>query len=261
MKTARAMWVFAGVVLASFLAGAGVHLLHRTRPALVFSTYDMDMGDLDFDTQVRAQFPFRNASTHAITIRDVRADCACTSAKTSATEIPAGGAGTIEVTFRSANTRGPEHHRIAVLTDAPGQEVISLTMSAVVAAGIALVPRVVSFGPVLATSHVEARDVAVVSFFRGTVKIVSITSSSRFIKARLLSDKHGYGREVGRLRIELCNNPPTGKLTGAVVVKTLTEKGEVQHTIDVITDVLERPGTGLWPEVVPLVVGIRLAAG
>lgn len=44
--------------------------------------------------------------------------------------------------------------------------------------------------------------------------------------------------EAGRIKIELCGNPPSGQLDGNVVVTTRTEKDVVNSSIKITADIL-----------------------
>ena len=210
----------------------------RNYQRLYFPEYNKDLGELDYDTEIKTSFHFKNTSSELINIKKVKADCRCTDASTSKTKIYPGESGTIEVTFRSSNRSGPENHKIAVFTDAPEQEVVSLSISAAVNPELEIIPRAISFGRVIDTQNVPPREVSVVSRFRQPARIINVSSSNPYIKATLLEKKPIHNRETGRIKIELCGNPPSGELNGNVAVTTLTEKGIINSSIKVMADIL-----------------------
>jgi hypothetical protein len=142
------------------------------------------------------------------------------------------------VTFRSSNRSGPENHQITLFTDAPDQEVIKLFISAIVDPKLEIIPRAISFGRVRNTQEVDPREVSVVSRFRRLPEIISVSSSNPYIKATLLESKPAHSREVGRIRIELCRNPPSGEFNGNIFITTRTEKGVINSTIKVVGEIL-----------------------
>jgi hypothetical protein len=148
-----------------------------------------------------------------------------------------GEKGVVSVSFRSSSGRGPETHKVVVLTDAAGQETIGLTVSAVVDPQMELIPRALSFGHVEDPACVNPREVSIMSHFKGPVHVTSVVSSTRFVKATLLEGKPAHKREAGRMRIELCGDCPPGALNATVTVATQTEKGPFSTSMTVVADV------------------------
>lgn len=205
---------------------------------LSFQNYHIDLGKLDYDTETKATFNFKNTTHNLINIKKVKADCKCTDAYANKKEIHPGESGFVEVTFRSSNQSGPENHKIWVSTDIADQEKIILGISAVVDPKLEIIPRAISFGRVRNVQEVNPREVSVVSRFRQSARTISVSSSNPYIKATLLEKQAAHKREAGRIKIELCGNPPSGQLDGNVVVTTRTEKGVVNSSIKIMADIL-----------------------
>ncbi len=72
-----------------------------SRKGLSFAKYHIDLGQLDYDTQVKVNFPFKNTTSNLIKIRKVMADCRCTDVRANKRVIYPDEMGAIEVTFRS----------------------------------------------------------------------------------------------------------------------------------------------------------------
>lgn len=205
---------------------------------LIFSTYHIDLGELNYGEDVTANFPFKNTACNPIKITKLHGDCRCTDISADKMLVLPGETGTIAVTFRSANRRGSESHRIAVLTNAPEEELIKLTVSAVVDPHIELIPRALSFGRVGALQDAKPRQVSIISRFREPAKTIGVSSSNPYIKATLLSKERTHNREAGRIRVELCGKPPSGKLEADIAVITYTEKGIINSSIKVVAEIL-----------------------
>ena|GEM_PF-4806940 len=236
----KALLISAAFFPAASLAVLSTYLVLHTSesPALIFPQTRLDLGDLDYDTQANASFPFKNTTSTVLRIKAVKADCGCTDASTSKSVIYPGEEGTIDVAFRSQNKSGPQNHRVIVQTDCPGQETVDLTVSAQVNPRIQLIPCALWFGQIHLTNRPDPREVSVISRFDKPAKTVSASSSSPFVKALLLDAKPAHGREVGRIRITLCGNPPPGNLNATVLVKTQIEKGLVSSSLRVAAKVV-----------------------
>lgn len=217
---------------------AMIHIKSQSSRGLVFEKYNVDLGELNYDMEVKVSFPFKNATSDIIKIRKINADCRCTDVSANKKEILPGEAGIIDVNFTTSNRRGPETHSIAVVTDSLKQEVVKLTISAVIDPQMELIPRALSFGRVSSIENSMPREVSIVSRFREQGKTIGVSSSNPYIKAMLLSKEPAHSREAGRIRVELCGKPPSGKLEGDIAVITRTEKGIVNSSIKVVAEIL-----------------------
>jgi hypothetical protein len=240
-----------------------LHIKTVSNKGLLFSKKHIDLGELNYSQDVTANFPFKNTASKLIKITKLYGTCHCTDISADKMEILPGEEGVVSVTFKSASRRGPENHKVAVWTNAPGQEHIELTLSAIVDPRIELIPRAISFGQVevlepvvvdpliklipraLSFGHVavlenvKSRDVLIMSRFREPAKTISVSSSSPYIKATLLSKEPSYSTEAGKICVELYGNPPSGKLEGDITIKTRTEKGIVSNSLTVMADILD----------------------
>jgi len=243
------LYVTVVLILPASLSLGSLFLILNIKAAynkgLIFSKQHIDMGELNYGQDVTANFPFKNTASKPIKITELHGTCRCTDISADKMEVLPGETGTIAVTFRSANRRGPENHKIAVLTDVPEQELINLTLSAVVDPRIELIPRTLSFGYVAVLEDVKSREVSIISRFREPAKTISVSSSNSYIKATLLSKKPSHSTEAGRIRVELCGKPPSGKLDGDIEVKTRTEKGIVSNSLKVVAEILDIGNIGL----------------
>ncbi|MHC4647911.1 MAG: DUF1573 domain-containing protein [Planctomycetota bacterium] len=227
------------IVLTAGAGGSGLLLSHATRyKGLHFQQNHLDLGELDYDTEIQATFPFKNTGPKLISIKKVKADCRCTLASAGEQQVYPGESGSIDVTFRSSNESGPEKHEIVVVTDPPSPELIKLTISAVVDPKIEIIPRAISFGRVKQAQTVSARTVAVVSRFRGPAEIVGISTSSPYLKAAILDEKQVGSREVARIKIALLATALPGRLDSRVVVETRTEAGVIHSSIRILAEIV-----------------------
>jgi len=229
--------LFAIVVLVGF--ACALFLSHDKKDqALRFRKHHLDFGELDYDTEVKASFSFKNTSSNLINIEKVKADCRCTDVSANKEQVLPGEEGLIEVTFRSSNTSGLENHQIFVHTDSPNQETIKLTISALVAPKIEMVPRAISFGRVLNVQDTNPRQVAVISHLGQPPQAIHVSSSSPYVKATLLDRQPVSSRQVGRIKIELCGAPPAGHLKERVLVTTRTKERIINSSIKVVAEIM-----------------------
>ena len=216
-------------------------MLHKkavSNEGLHFSSHHIDLGELNYGQDVTANFPFRNTASKPIRITKLHGDCRCTDIESDKKVVLPGETGAVTVIFRSANRRGPETHNVVVLTDSPQQELIKLTLSAVVDPHIELIPRALSFGRVGDLRHVKSREVSIISRFREPARTISVSSSNPHIKATLLDLEPAHSREAGRIRVELSGKAPSGKLESDIKVTTRTEKGIVNNSLKVVAEIL-----------------------
>lgn len=236
------LYVSVAVILPASLSMSCLLLMSHMKGAknkgLVFTRYDIDLGELNYGEEVTANFSFRNTASKPIKIAKLQGDCRCTDISADKTLVLPGDTGAVSATFRSADRRGPESHRIAVLTDALEQEPMKLTLSAVVDPHIELIPRALSFGLVGVLQETKPREVSIISRFIEPAKTIGVSSSNPYIKATLLSQEPTHSREAGRMRVETCGKPPSGKLESDITVTTRTEKSIVRNSLKVVAEIL-----------------------
>ncbi|MEI6279961.1 MAG: DUF1573 domain-containing protein [Verrucomicrobiae bacterium] len=68
------------------------------------------------EKSVSVVFPFRNTGGETVGIAGIQTSCGCTSAKADCKEVPAGGAGSVEVRFDIGNRRGEQVKAVIVRT-------------------------------------------------------------------------------------------------------------------------------------------------
>lgn len=228
----------ATVVSFSLIAMIFFITIQKEEKGLVFDSKHIDLGELDYNTEIKTKFYFTNNFHDTINVKKISADCKCTNTSINKKEIKAGEKGFVEVIFTSSHHSGPENHKILVSTDRAGQEKIMLGISAVIDPKLEIIPRAISFGRVRKVQEANSREVSIVSRFRQSAITMSVSSSNPYIKATLLEKQAAHKREAGRIKIELCGNPPSGQLDGNVVVTTQTEKGIINSSIRVVADIL-----------------------
>ena len=92
--------------LAAAAQGTGSDSLHFDRKVHDFGKIDMR------DGAVSCTFTLSNDSSSTVNILSVNTTCSCTTAKWTRSDIPAGGSGTVEVTY--SNDEGAQHFDKAI---------------------------------------------------------------------------------------------------------------------------------------------------
>jgi len=93
--------------------------------------------------EVVAEFPFKNEGTAAVTIRELKASCGCTTPTVESRVVPAGGSGVIKATYATGDRSGPQSVRITVVTNEPGSEPVVLPLRVDIQPLVSITPRLV----------------------------------------------------------------------------------------------------------------------
>jgi hypothetical protein len=117
-------------------------MIHGRSPALLAffallataRCYGLDWAETQLTAKVRpgaavatATYHFVNSSKAVVHINGVKTECGCTEATPSASEIPAGQPGTIDVVFNAEKRYGHQHKEILVETS-DAKEPVKLTL-------------------------------------------------------------------------------------------------------------------------------------
>jgi len=205
---------------------------------LYFKKYHINLGELDFNKTKKINFYFKNFGSHSVRIRSIEVDCSCLKVSPYEKEVSAGKAGVINAIF-VANQIGSVNRKIMIITDDASQKVIRLSVSAIVKEPpVKVVPPSITFGRVLGVQNAGSKIVSITSNL-DRHKIMSAVSCNSYIKASILKNTSYQSREVGRIKVILCGEPPSGRIEGEVIVKIQTAQGVVKSTIKVSADIVD----------------------
>jgi hypothetical protein len=101
-------------------------------PTIKFNKLEHDFGTLSQKTIVKETFVFKNNGDSTLKIDKIDTSCGCTGTLLSKDTIPAGGEGTIEVTFNSGSFNGKIVRTITVHTNDPANKEIKIKILAMV---------------------------------------------------------------------------------------------------------------------------------
>ena len=110
-------------------------------PSIVFEETEHDFGDVEKQSTVKHIFKFKNHGDALLVIDKVRATCGCTGTLLSEKEIPAGGEGTLEITFKSGLSGGKKAKSVYVNSNDPKQPSAQLRIKANVIVPVEVKPR------------------------------------------------------------------------------------------------------------------------
>jgi hypothetical protein len=94
-------------------------------------------------TELTAEFNFKNIAAHRVTIISVKPSCGCMTPSVSKNTLEAGETGRIEVLFKIGDRTGQLEKTIAVITDEPGAEPTQLTLRTKILRYLAVEPNIV----------------------------------------------------------------------------------------------------------------------
>lgn len=94
------------------------------------------------DSEITAQFPFRNKGRRPVFIEEVKPDCGCTTTELAKWEYAPGDSGLLSVTFHFGQRVGQQTRTILVRTDDPDRPETRLTLKADIPETLEISPMV-----------------------------------------------------------------------------------------------------------------------
>jgi hypothetical protein len=119
-------------------------------PKITFDHELHDFGAARQEADLKAAIVVTNAGDAVLHVKDVRADCGCSTTRLAVRELAPGAAAPIDVVFHTFTMNGRLTKRLHVHSDDPDRPVAELLLRVDVSAGIVLEPGRFYFGPVLA---------------------------------------------------------------------------------------------------------------
>jgi hypothetical protein len=144
----------------------------------------------------------------------------------SAKEIPPGGEGKIDVTFKTKGRRGANNKKITVSSNDPAEPQVQLTVKAELEIALEITPPVVSFGTVpRGKSRTESvkligRDAANAKVTSVTVVMALAGGVPNTTNSQVLLAKPGEGTQAGSVEISLVPDAVAGRFDGRLSIKT-----------------------------------------
>ncbi|MBI5425853.1 MAG: DUF1573 domain-containing protein [Opitutae bacterium] len=140
MKTRLLLHRFArGALLAGLLAAASA------RGQLAFTATERHVTADPDATSLALEFPFRNDGTSPVTIKAVRAACACTAVELTRRTYAPGESGVVMVELHYADLTGHQRKTVHVDTDAVGAASTLLTLDVTIPERMVVEPRLLTW--------------------------------------------------------------------------------------------------------------------
>jgi len=137
----------------------------------------------------------------------------------SAEQIPPGGEGKIDVTFKIGTRAGKQQKTIIVATNDPAQKSVQLTVSADVKVVLNLEPTRVNFGSIQKKAKPAPQYLSLTGSDAGKVKITSIKSENRSIKIET-NNKGFEGDQNKKVKVTVQPGIKVGKFREQISVNT-----------------------------------------
>jgi len=137
----------------------------------------------------------------------------------SAKEIPPGGEGKIDVTFKTGSGRGGKLEKtITVTTNDPAQQTVSLKVSTEVKVVLAAEPNRLSFGQIKKGGE-AVRYAALTGSYKESVKITSVESNNQYLKVD--TNLKGFENDKQKqIRVSLRPGMKIGRFNERVILHT-----------------------------------------
>lgn len=141
----------------------------------------------------------------------------------SAKEIPPGGEGKIDVTFKVGTRGGTRKKTITVTTNDPEQKRIKLKVSADVQVILTTKPNRINFGRLRKGTKSEPKYVSLIGTDKNTVKITSIKSKNKFLEVE--TNPAGYEKDLGKqIKVSVLSGMNVGRFRERIIIHTDHEK-------------------------------------
>jgi len=144
----------------------------------------------------------------------------------SAKEIPPGGEGKIDVTFKTKGRRGLNTKRITVTSNDPAEPQVSLTVKALLEIALDLAPPVVNFGTV-SRGDLVRHSVKLVGRDAPATKVTSVTVLMALAggapdqpESSVLLARPGEGERAGSVEVSIVPDAVAGRFDGRLSIKT-----------------------------------------
>ncbi|MEX2218747.1 MAG: DUF1573 domain-containing protein [Phycisphaerales bacterium] len=216
-------------------------------PKIVITKMEHDFGRMSDESEVKAEFPFKNEGTGPLIFKaQPRASCGCTAGTLDKLEYAPGEGGVLSVKFNPRGKHGDQNLKVLADTNDPAMPVVTCTFHALVRQTITIDPPLVGFGEVLmgqpATQLVKVRgpkDFAVT---------YASNTKGRFITTRVVETRPTMvdNEEGSESVVEFTLHPgaPRGTVQALATARTTNEKHplvDLQITAEVVGDLQVLP--------------------
>lgn len=217
--------------------------------AISFDRTQHDFGRILDDENVETTFSFKNTGDTTLEILDHRATCGCTVPEISKRSLLPGEAATIKVVFHPAHKKGVQHQTVTLMTNAPDQQQVQLTINADVRQTTWTDQAVSHFSRI---DKGDTRTLAVDVFSRVPnfkVESIALSSEGRFVAMLgepevVPGDTEGEKFRKQTITIALSPTIPIGNFTETLIIRTSDPRKPViqqQVIAEVVGDLISNP--------------------
>lgn len=160
-------------------------------PRIEFATNIHDFGKVVGGESVRFDFLFTNVGDESLQINRVLTSCGCTTAGEWDRTVEPGQKGKIPIEFNTGRFKGEIKKSIKVLTNAPGQEQVTIWLKATIWQPVEITPPYVAFGSIMDRTQPQEKTVKIVSHFEDPLEIRKIETTNPTFQAELKTIKPG----------------------------------------------------------------------
>ena len=212
---------------------AGVPARAADGPQLVIDEPVFDFGTVEQGASVEHTFRLRNAGRAELRLDHVKTSCGCLAGLASASEIPPGGEGRVNVVLDTARIVGHTTKVITVYTNDPGAPSAGLALDGTVMTDIVASPSPLYLGKLRRGEPVE-REIRVTAGRPGaTYEVTTVDHTNPAVRTRLERLPDGSGQ---RVVVTLEPHIPLGRINDQLVLHT-TSPRQPSLTVSVFASV------------------------
>ena len=189
-------------------------------PKIRFDEKDFDFGVAEEGENVEHVFTFRNVGDKPLSIHKVRTSCGCTGALISSEEVQPGEKGEIKATFRTKGFQGSVKKSLTVESNDPENNLVRITLKGKVSSEVTVEPRYLNWRTVNPGEPPEPLKLTIKLRDGKDLRIHEVRSESESV----ILKKEKENQEEAVYSVMLSENPPTGRLTGRIAVRTNSEQ-------------------------------------
>jgi len=201
-------------------------------PELTVEKGTFNFGTVTQGKRVQHNFVIKNSGDAPLLVKQLTASCGCTAAKPSASTIPPGKSGEIQVTFDSTNFSGKVQKTVQMTTNAGKTPVYTFTLDGTVAEELQVSPQQLSLGQ-LAPGQTKQATITVTNRGTSSVKLLAVnfTSSSLQMKATIKKPELKPG-ESGTIEVSITPHAEAKILSGYLHIMTSSpQKKEITVSV------------------------------
>jgi hypothetical protein len=186
---------------------------------IFFPETTYDFGTVAQNSSVSHTFVVKNTGEAPLELIKVKASCGCTAAVLTKADIPSGGEGEINVTFKTGEKRGQHKQTITVTSNDPDNSTTKLYIIANVKVLFGFETSLVDFGMLQKDEKAKQSVNFVTQGLKG-IEITELKSSSEYITAKVITSE-STAKSEDKIAIEICLLPgfPKGRFGAQITAK------------------------------------------